>query len=94
MQYIFDRILKINLCTLNNGPFSTFLTPNRSIINTVKFEIKAAFQKFVIPKEKALLCRFSIGITSFWGAAFISDFTVFENLRESVKSTELTPLVI
>ena len=33
-------------------------------------------QKFGIPKEKALLCLFSFGITHFWGAAFISDFTV------------------
>ena len=44
--------------------------------NTVKSEIKAAPQKFVIPKEKALLCLFSFGITNFWGVAFILAVTV------------------
>ena len=45
---------------------------------TVKSEIKAAPQKCVIPKEKVMLCLFSFGITIFWGAAFISDFTVIQ----------------
>ena len=43
---------------------------------TVKAEIKAAPQKFVIPKENRHKNAFSFGIKNFWGAAFISDFTV------------------
>ena len=45
--------------------------------NTVKSEIKAAPQKFVIPKENRHNSAFSFGITNFWCAVFISDFTVF-----------------
>ena len=56
------------------------------MLNTVTAEIKAAPPKIVIPKKKALLCLFSFGITNFWGAAFISDFTVFQKLSYQKKS--------
>ena len=59
---------------------------------TVKSEIKAAHQKFVIPKENRHNSAFSFGITNFWGTAFISDFTVYEssNVNVNYKSLEFT----
>ena len=53
-------------------------------LDTVTAEIKAAPQKFVIPKEKALLCLICFGITHFWGAASIWEFTVFCILQEVI----------
>ena len=46
-------------------------------MNTVKSE-KSHTQKCFIPEEKEMLCLFSFGIKHFWGAAFISDFTVYK----------------
>ena len=45
--------------------------------NTVKPPLMYVPQKFVIPKEKALLCPFSFGITHFWGTYINGGFTVF-----------------
>ena len=42
----------------------------------VKSKIKAAPQKCVLPKEKEMLCLLSFGVAYFWGAAFISEFTL------------------
>ena len=47
------------------------------MLRTVTAEIKAAPQKFVIPKENRHNSAFSFGITHFWGAAFISAVTVY-----------------
>ena len=55
---------------------------HENFLCTVKSEIKDAPQKVVTPKEKALLCLFSFGITTFWGASFISDFTVVYSAHE------------
>ena len=46
-------------------------------MNTIKSEIKDAPQKVVFPKENRHNSALSFGITTFWGASFISDFTVF-----------------
>ena len=56
---------------------------NSSIWTTVTAEIKAASQKFVIPKENRHNSTFSFGITHFWGAAFISAVTVI--MQNSLK---------
>ena len=59
--------------------FWTFRNLYKTNYHTVKSEIRAAPQKIVIPKENRHNSAFSFGITHFWGAAFISDFTVVEN---------------
>ena len=48
----------------------------RAVSYTVNSQIEAAPQEVVIPKQNMHNSAFSFGITTFWGASFISDFTV------------------
>ena len=59
---------------------------------TVPPLIISAPQKCVIPKEKAILCLFSFGITHFWGADIIRGDTVFETVHnvQSLRDSSCT----
>ena len=46
--------------------------------NTVNSQIEAAPQEFVIPKQNRHNSAFSFGITTFWGAVSIWEFTVYQ----------------
>ena len=60
-----------------NGSSVTHSFKDNTRMSTVKPPLMYAPQKFVIPKEKVMLCLFSFGITNFWDADIIRGDTVF-----------------